>query len=241
VHGLAIPAVLGTLPFLGTWLVVRRSKLRLPWFKPALASAIVFLAISAPWAIRNYEVFHRFIPFRDDFWLEMHVGNNGDDSIPEPFASAHPFQNAKEFAQWMKLGEIGFMDAKKIETSNFIREHPDFFTKMVVRRFIYTWTGFWKKSDFLSMLLNVPMTFLMIMGFVYAWRNGKGQEVVPLLIAIMVFSIPYYLTHATLAFRHPIDPLITILMCYAVVAWRRAHVAARGPQVVLSGSSAREV
>jgi hypothetical protein len=170
----------------------------------------------------------------------MHVGNNGDDSIPEPFTSAHPFQNAKEFAQWIKLGEIGFMDAKKIETSNFICEHPGFFAKMVVRRFVYTWTGFWKKSDYLSVLLNVPMTTLMIMGFVYAWRNGKGQEVVPLLIAILVFSIPYYLTHATLAFRHPIDPLITILMCYAVVAWRRAHIAAREPQAVLSGGSAFE-
>jgi 4-amino-4-deoxy-L-arabinose transferase-like glycosyltransferase len=240
-QGLSSPAVLGTLPFLGAWLVVRRSKLRLPWLKPALASAIVFLAIAAPWTIRNYEVFHRFIPFRDNFWLELHVGNNGDDSIPEPFASAHPFQNAKEYAQWMKLGEMGFMDAKKTETLNFIREHPGFYVKMVARRILYMWTGFWKKGDLINVLLNGPMTFLMIVGFVYAWRNGKGQDVVPLLIAIIVFPIPYYITHATLAFRHPIDPLITILMCYAVVAWRRAHIAAREPQAVLSGGSAMQV
>jgi 4-amino-4-deoxy-L-arabinose transferase-like glycosyltransferase len=229
-QGLSSPVVLGTLPFLGTWLIVRRSKLRLPWFKPALASAIVFLAISAPWAIRNYQTFHRFIPFRDDFWLEMHVGNNGDDSVPEPFTSGHPYKNAKEFAQWMQLGEIGYMDAKKIETLNFIREHPRFYATIVARHVVYMWTGYWTRGDLINVAFNGPMTFLMIIGFVYAWRNGKGQDVVPLLIAIIVFPIPYYLTHARLAFRHPIDPLIAILMCYGIVAWRRAHAAARQPQ-----------
>ena len=229
-QGLSSPVVLGTLPFLGTWLVVRWIKLRHAWFKPALASALVFLAITAPWTIRNYEVFHRLVPFRDNFWLELHVGNNGDTSIPEPHYSAHPFRNAKEYAQWMKLGEIGYMDAKKVETLNFIRSHPGFYATIVVRRIVYMWTGYWKRGDLINVAFNGPMTILMIMGFVYAWRNGKGRDVMPLLIAIIVFPIPYYITHATLAYRHPIDPLILILMCYGIVAWRRAHAAARQPQ-----------
>ena len=46
-QGLSSPAVLDTLPFLGTWLVVRRIKLRLEWFKPALGSTLVFIAMAA--------------------------------------------------------------------------------------------------------------------------------------------------------------------------------------------------
>ena len=72
----------------------------------------------------------------------------------------------------------------------------------MVRRIVYTWTGYWTRGDLINVAFNGPMTFLMIMGFVYAWRNGKGQDVMPLLIAIVVFPIPYYITHATLRFRH---------------------------------------
>ena len=186
--------------------------------------------------MRNCEVFHRFVPLRDNFWLELHVGNNGDASTPEPFTSAHPFKNAKEYAQWMKLVEIGYMDAKKIERLNFIRVHPDFYVTIVVRRIVYMWTEIWNRDDLVNVLFNGPMTILMIVGLVYAWRNGKGQDVLPLLIAIIVFPIPYYITHARLAFRHPIDPLIAILMCYGVVAWRRAHAAVRQPYATPAGS-----
>ncbi len=241
VQGLASPAVLATLPFLGAWLVWRRMKLRFEWFKPAVASALVFIAIAAPWAIRNYETFHRFIPFRDNFWLELHVGNNGDASVPEPFASSHPYKNAKEYAQWMQLGEIGFMDAKKAGTLNFIREHPGFYVTLVARRVVYMWTGIWKRSDFINVLFNGPMTLLMIMGFVYARRNGKGMDVVPLSIAIIIFPVPYYITHARLAFRHPIDPLIVIMTCYGIVAWLRAHVEARQSRATLAHGPALHV
>jgi 4-amino-4-deoxy-L-arabinose transferase-like glycosyltransferase len=237
-QGLASPAVLGTLPFLAAWVVYRRTKLHLDWFKPALASAIVFIAIATPWTIRNYETFHRFIPFRDNFWLELHVGNNGDASIPEPFESAHPFKNAREYAQWMQLGEIGYMDAKKVETLNFIREHPGFYATIFLRRVAYMWTGVWKQSDFVNVLFNGPVTALMILGFVYAWRNGRGLDVMPMLIAIVIFPIPYYVTHARLAFRHPIDPLIVILMCYGIVAWLRAHFPAKQTSAALAPGAA---
>ena len=125
----------------------------------------------------------------------------------------------------MKLGEMGYMDAKRIETLHFIREHPGFFVTIVLRRIVYMWTGLWTRRDLINVLFNGPMTILTLMGLVYAWRNGKGQDVAPLLMAIIVFPLPYYITHARLAFRHPIDPLIVILMCYAPVAWRRARSA----------------
>jgi 4-amino-4-deoxy-L-arabinose transferase-like glycosyltransferase len=229
-QALVSPAVLITLPFLGGWVALRRQKAHLEWFKPAIAAALVFIAMSTPWAVRNYVTFHRFIPFRDNFWLEMHIGNGGDSTMTEPFQSVHPYKNLKEFAQWMQLGELGYMDAKKVETSNFIREHPRYFLVTSLRRFTYMWTGVWTQYDFVNLLFNGPVAVLMIMGFVYAWKNGKWQDVMPILIPIVIFPIPYYITHSRLSFRHPIDPLISIMMCYGVVGWNRARVAARQRQ-----------
>ncbi len=238
VQGLVSPAVLITLPFLGGWVVLRRHNAHLEWLKPAAASALVFIALSTPWAVRNYRTFHRFIPFRDNFWLEMHIGNGGDASMTEPFQSVHPYKNLKEFAQLMQLGELGYMDAKKAETSNFIREHPKYFVVVTLRRIAYMWTGVWTRYDFVNLLFNGPVAALMILGFVYAWRNGKWWDIMPVLIPILVFPIPYYVTHARLSFRHPIDPLIAIMMCYGVVAWNRARVAARRPQLELVEAAA---
>jgi hypothetical protein len=35
-------------------------------------------------------------------------------------------------------------------------------------------------------------------------------------MCLIVFPIPYYITHTALRYRHPIDPLMTIFAAYAV-------------------------
>ena len=42
-----------------------------------------------------------------------------------------------------------------------------------------------------------------------------GMESLPLAMCLIVFPIPYYITHTALRYRHPIDPLMTILAVYA--------------------------
>jgi hypothetical protein len=39
---------------------------------------------------------------------------------------------------------------------------------------------------------------------------------VPVALCLIVFPIPYYVTHTALRYRHPIDPLMTILAVYAI-------------------------
>ena len=74
--------------------------------------------------------------------MEVHVGYNGDTSDVTP-DSAHPTTSTIEYAQWRRLGEIGFMDAKKAEAVSFIRQHPGFFAWVTVRHIVNMWTGFW--------------------------------------------------------------------------------------------------
>lgn len=245
------PALLGPLPFLGLWLVVRRYRARLTWFLPALSSAVVFLALIAPWTLRNYHAFHRLVPLRDGFWLEVHVGNNGDTSDVEPY-SAHPSTNAAEYRDWVRLGEIGYLDAKKAESESFIRQHPLFFAWMSLRHFTYTWTGFWSlDARFLAaepfhipnVLFTTTMTALMLTGLAYLWRDGNAQAALPLVIILATFPVVYYITHPSMDYRHPIDPVIVPIACYGVLSLLGARAknptAARQAAQAVDGSAER--
>ena len=225
------PVLLSPLPFLGLWLVLRRRKAGRSWFLPSLASAVVCLALIAPWTIRNYNAFHRFIPLRDGFWLEVHRGNSGDTSDLQPDSTAPP-HSPDEYAQWVSLGEIGYLEAKKAEAKSFIREHPGFCSWVSFRRIVCTWTGFWTLDP--KFLANEPfhipnvffttaMTLLMAVGLRCAWQNGKSEAILPLLLVLIVFPLIFYLTHPSMDYRHPLDPIIVIFACYGITEWLRAR------------------
>ncbi len=227
--GLVSPVLLGPLPFLAVWLAVRRSRAELPWLVPGLASALILVAVVTPWTVRNYRAFGRLIPLRDGFWMEVHVGNNGDTSDVTP-DSAHPTTSPIEYAQWRALGEIGYMDAKKAQALDFIRQHPGFFVGVSARHVVNMWTGFWSLDPkFLAdepfhipnTIFATAMTLLMLGGLRYAWLNGKGQDVFPLVLILVTFPMVYYVTHSSMDYRHPLDPIIVIMDCYCVLEWRR--------------------
>jgi 4-amino-4-deoxy-L-arabinose transferase-like glycosyltransferase len=227
--GLISPVLLGPLPFVAVWLAVRRSKAHRPWLLRGTLAALVLLVVVAPWTIRNYQAFHRLIPLRDGFWMEVHVGNNGDTSDVTP-DSAHPTTSALEYAEWRRLGEIGYMDAKKAQALAFIREHPAFFAWVTIRHVFNMWTGFWSVDPkFLAdepfhipnVFFATVMTLLLLGGLRYAWQNGKGEAVFPLLLILISFPIVYYITHSSMDYRHPLDPIIVIMDCYCVLEWRK--------------------
>ncbi len=227
--GLVSPALLGPLPFLAIWLCVRRRKAKLPWLLPALLAVSVFLAVVAPWTVRNYRTFHRAIPLRDGFWMEVHVGYNGDVSDVTP-DSAHPTTSPAEYAQWQRLGEIGYMDAKRTEALTFISQHPSFAAWMTARHFVNTWTGFWSLDpSFLAkepfhipnIFLTTAITLLLLGGLGFAWSEEKGQDVFPLVLILVTYPLVYYVTHSSMDYRHPLDPIIVIMSSYCVLEWRR--------------------
>ncbi len=70
------PAPLAVLPLLAGWTVLQRQREGLPW-RAGLSVMLALLLLSVvPWELRNYRLFHRWIPLRDNFWLEVAVGND---------------------------------------------------------------------------------------------------------------------------------------------------------------------
>ena len=52
-------------------------------------------------------------------------------------------------------------------------------------------------------------------GIVLLWRR-RNPYVFPATVFMVVVPIVYYVTHASLRYRHPIDPIVLILTAIAV-------------------------
>jgi hypothetical protein len=179
--------------------------------------------------LRNYTEFHRLIPVRDNFWLEVHVGNNGDDRQPCPDA-VHPSNPIREREQWANLGEIAYMDAKKVESKQWLGDHPAEFLRLTARRALFVWTGFWstrpeylddEPMEYVATAYFSVMTLLAATGFVLAWRAGLGAMLPPMIFFLLLFPAPYYITHPSYDYRHAMDPILVVMGTYACVEFVR--------------------
>lgn len=230
VAALTSPVTLSVLPALAAWIFFRtRRNGAAVYLTRAMVSGMVFLILVTPWFVRNFRTFHQFVPFRDNFGLELRMGNNGDTS--DVYVDwAHPAHNPAELHELVTLGEIAYFQEKKAQALDFIRKKPGFFLWITARRFVFLWTGFWSlRHDFLAnepfeipdVLFTTPMAIVMLIGMKQAW-HAVGNATLPLLFCIALLPGIYYLTHVDLHYRHPVDPVVVIFVAYAIRnAWVR--------------------
>ena len=172
IAALTEPVVLAVLPLLGIYTLYRRLRLSRPWKAQTVAVALAGIAVLSPWLIRNYELFHRFIPVRSGFGLELYIGNNGY-SQHWVNRTLHPNHSDAELSEYERDGEIAYMDHKLHQAKDYIRSHPAWFAWMTMRRIIYMWTGYWSfDSAYLkdepldppNIFVNTTMTLLGLWG-----------------------------------------------------------------------------
>jgi hypothetical protein len=218
------------LPFLIGWAVYRLLRLheqnqgRAPLKGPALAIGVAILCC-LPWTVRNYAVFHRFIPLRSNFAFELWLGNNENfDPQSQIVPAADP--EREEIRNYIRMGETAFMQGKWNRAVTFIRSHPKLELILFGRRFVAMWTGMEKPvhgfldSDSLLTRIALLSNFLAAIGafggtIVLFLR--RSPYAFPLAAFPIVFPVVYYVTHASLRYRHPIDPIIMLLTAVSIV------------------------
>jgi len=72
---LSNPSSLLFLPVCGIWILARSGGQWVRQLPQAFCAGLLFLALIAPWTIRNQSVFHAFVPFRSNFGAELYLGN----------------------------------------------------------------------------------------------------------------------------------------------------------------------
>lgn len=198
-----------------------------------LAFAMVFLACVSIWLVRDYRTFGKFIFLRSNFALEFRVGNNDDASTPESEIMLPP-DNPVEMQKIRRMGEMAYMAEKQQEVKDFLSQQPSRFVWLTLRRILYVWTGVWSfhpswKLDDEQGVPNILacslLSVLAFLGLHRAIQNGLAYSI-PLAIVLLCFPLVYYVTHADVRYRHPIDPEIVLLAVYGTLGAFRAGVPA---------------
>ncbi len=198
--------------------------------KGIAATLVVAVLCCVPWTIRNYRVFHQFVPLRSVLGLQLWLGNNADtDDIFR--GNLHPIYNAAERERYVALGELAYMQEKKQLAIAYMMSHPAREAHLIWIRFLSIWAGgsFRPVTDFLEtpdawfrwvLGFNVVAAFAALLGIVllFAKRNATAF---PLAVFPAVFPWAYYLTLALPRYRLPIDPIVMLL---AAVAFRAAFL-----------------
>jgi len=161
---------------------------------------------------------HTLVLFRDGYWLEVYAGNNGD-TFESNAAWAHPASNPAEMRAYQRMGETAYLEQKHRLAADFIAHHRLWFAAATARRFFRYWTGFWSLNphylrkeplDVPNFFFCTTVTILMLRGARRLWRQSRAMAL-PFVTLIAVFPITYYLSHSSMDYRQPIEPVIVIL------------------------------
>ena len=225
VAALTNPSALSFLPFAGCWLVYQLHRRGKRYVVPAVLSAVIFWMTIMPWLVRNYEALGRPVFIRDNFGVELRIGNN-------PLAEGiyvlayHPANSVSQYAKYKQMGEAAFGAEQGRLAREWIEQHPSRFLVLTLRRFIFFWDGMPRVSDVAGLIAAKNLLFLAtslvaIWGLLLAWK--RGIHGVFLFAALLIFyPLVYYVCFPELRYRHPIDPELLILGVYLVSETRSA-------------------
>ncbi len=169
-----------------------------------------FCLVLTPWIIRNYKIFHKFIPGTTMGGWVFWEGNN-------PYSNGGPcsyfpenINNMEEIARDKFLYKM---------TLKVIKENPNRFLYLLKNKFIRFWNIVPNAPEFEKKFLyriisvfsfGIMMPFFM-MGFFTSFKNKKAQFFQSLIILFTVFHM-FYL--ASIRYRLPIEPFYIIFAVY---------------------------
>ncbi len=203
------------------------------------ASAVVVLCC-LPWTVRNYEVFHAFVPLRSVLGLQLWVGNNPDATV-QWLGGQHPIHETAEREKYVAMGEIAYMREKKRNAIAYIFSHPGHEAELIGGRFAMFWSGGAEHpiDDFIRdhslwfryvLIFNLCASVGALAGIVLLFLR-RNEYAFPLAVGPLVFPLAYYMTLSLPRYRHPIDPTLMLLLAFAI--WRGvARITSPKPQSV---------
>ncbi len=186
----------------------------------SLLALLVLALVYAPWPIRNARVLGAFIPLRSTVAFELWMGNRAGATgfLDE---SLFPIFNRREYDQYASLGEVAYMRHKSALAQEHIRAHGGEFLRLSTVRFLRYWTGTGSQHGSVVFTIHAVLTSLGgAIGLSRLWQKRSFRLAGLFLLPLILFPLPYYITHAEFRYRLVVDPLLTILAAYGVCASR---------------------
>ncbi len=210
------PTIITLAPAFLAWRLWQRDR----WRNIVMAIVTASLVVT-PWLVRNYVVFHRLVFIRDNFGVELRVGNQ-PGSKGQFKDDIHPNRSEYAIARVIEMGEPAYSQITGKQAIVLIRAHPGEFVLNTFHRIGYWWIGnplASRRLNKLSFVKYVPQTLFSLLAFCGAYLALKRKNKKALLfIAVLAFyPLVYYITHTFNGFvyEYPIQPEMLALAAAA--------------------------
>lgn len=222
IAGLINPALLPSLVAMMAWTAFDTR--RVARVAPVLG-LLALLLVYAAWPIRNAYRFHAFIPLRSTVGIELYMGNR-PGSTGHLDESLFPMFNKQELGKYLAKGEVAYTNDLSKQAWEYIRERPGVFVTLSLRRAYRFWTGTgYADGPRIYEVHALLTTVFGLAGIALIFRRRMRWFAVLLALPMLLFPLPYYITHAEFRYRLNLDALLTIPAAYAVTqladAWSR--------------------
>jgi hypothetical protein len=195
-----------TTPILGfTWGLcsLLASCRRRTWFRFAAATLVAGFTL-APWTVRNYLVFGRFIPVKSNAAYELYQSQclQREGLLQVATFRFHPYTAAhQERKEYDALGEVAFLDRKQEQFQRAVAANPQDFVRRVADRLVgatlwyepFQWVpqGSRAWSIWLSRCLH-PLPFLALLILLCTNRGAGLHKAQWVVIAVyLLYLLPY--------------------------------------------------
>lgn len=214
------PTLVLMAPVQGVWILAD-----LPQRRDLLKSAgLVLLAITlsiavcAPWVIRNWLVFHAFIPTRSNFGAEAAMAWD-PNSMGFPWGATVPtVEPAPEHQLYARMGERAYVAMRGKQAWGWAREYPRHFWALVAWRFYMFWasvphTAAPSAAEDIREAAHCLTSIAGILGLLLALRRKRPAAGLFAWAVVLLPAIYYFIIPGS-RFRNPLEPFFAVLIVY---------------------------
>jgi hypothetical protein len=220
--GLLNSTLLLFVPVCGIWMLLGTAKNKMVLHRSlvkAIMAGALFVACLAPWMWRNWTAFHAFVPIRGNFGAELHAsvaeGYNGFTLGSRiPVCEVCP-----EYIEYKRMGELAYVRHEGQLAQQYIRSHKLQFAQLAVKRFYFYWIsvphpiefGVW--NEVFRVLNYSFLSLAALLGLALALKQRIPGAVL-FAWAFALLPLVYYFVTVQARFRHPLEPIMTILAVF---------------------------
>jgi hypothetical protein len=205
----------------------------MPVLKRSIAGALLacaaLCAMMSPWWIRNERALHAFVPTRSNFGFELYESTMyRNDGFPWG-GTLSLWPGDAEFQHYVRVGEIQMGKERAGAAKARMAAMPGQILRWDVQRFFFFWDGEphpldrHPAAEYGRQLSYAFLSACGLLGLVLMLRRrveGAGLFA----IVFLLLPLPYYLITVQARFRHPMEPMITVLAVFLFRSTERREV-----------------
>jgi len=175
------------------------------------AFTLAMLVVMAPWTIRNYNIWHRFVPVSTEGGYVLWAGNYGEHG--EFGAGRYPYpSHIRKFLD-SNPSEVERNDFFTREAIRNIRARPTHFISLAGRKFLRLWfnVGYPRPPSKASLVLMFghAVLFFFALLSVSVTKNKAGVAVIA--AVLLNFTLIHMISYGTVRYALPMMPYVVLL------------------------------